>query len=168
MSLLVRRRVGSRAGAAPGGVKTESGVVTFPDYTTASITHNLGTRKIFGMIWREPNEQNEVITTHGYETIFSTFTTWERLTEIFNGTTLVSNYTSSSTKTAAFPNEGILIGGGISIESAWINQAAAWRNAGRTQLMAYTTDDHTIRLTYIGSAGPYCRGEYHYQIWALE
>lgn len=169
MSLLVRRRMESGAGATPGGVKTVTGTITFKDaYNDGNITHNLGTQKVFGMIWLEPNEQNEVITTIGYDTLFATFITWERITEIFAGTTLVSNYTSSSTKTAAYPSDGYQIGGGIALASNWNNKEAGWNLMSRAQVSAAATDENTIHISWIGAAGPFCQGTYHYQIWALE
>lgn len=167
MSLDERRR-GLMAQMGNGAeIKTASGsIIATENYANVVITHNLGTTKLFGMIWIEPNENGEVVTTSGYQTIFGTFVTWERQNELYSGTTLVSNYTSSSTKTAEWGT--INMAGGVTINSGWTSSDAKW-NYSRGTLRGIPVDDNSVRIYFAGVSGPYTRNAtYKWQVWALE
>ena len=167
MSVMDRRRALMNVGNKSGSIKTETGVISISSYEKEYISHNLGTQKLFGMIWLEPNEDNEVITKLGYQTIFSTFVTWNRLNEIYNTETkLISNYTTATTKEALYPGN-YYMGAGAVLNSAWSNANAAWRKSGGL-LTGTAIDDSTIKIYFIGDSGPYTTGTYRWQLWALE
>lgn len=153
-----------------GNVRSETGTFTVAGgfLTTKTIAHSLDTQKIYGYIWVEP-ENNEIIAPAGYTLLFAHFTTISDPNTLFDGVTLVENYTSSSVKTALYqPQNKALLS---RIRSTWTSHDASW-----TRYLQYVEDcwaepvsnsEFNIRTntqnTYI-EAGV----TYKYKIWSLE
>lgn len=157
-----------------GGIRTEEG--TFTNGGNASqrlFIHNLNTKKIFGLVWLEKDANNEIIAPGGYTLIYCSFFTQWITNELYNGVTLVQNYTSNNTKTAIYSEKRPL----SRLKSTWTNAAAGW-NAS-TLADAYAThaniaeaDKNSQFYLVLGSGSgvAYFRTglTYHYKLWALE
>ena len=153
---------GSRVLTATGSFSVGSGYIT-----SKQIEHNLGTTKVFGMVWVEPNANNEVVTSNGYQVIFGTFCTYQKFNEVLSGATLVCNYTSSSTKTYEIPQKDIR--GGLLDKSNWTASPASFVEQRVDNIWATANTENIITIN-TNTQNTYLRTGliYHWQIWALE
>ena len=152
----------------PGGVAiSDSGTFTVSsNVTEVEITHNLNSTDIFGVIWAEPDENNEVVAVRGYQLLCSPFTTRLFADEVFTGKTLVSNYTSSETKTASYSARNSRL---QATKSAWTNDAAAWKTEGIINVWTTNVTSNSFVLHATSNNGPYFgRVTYRWKIWKIE
>ena len=169
MTLMERRR-GMMMVTGDGGsrVKTVSGSFTVSSgyLTQKQITHNLGTNKVFGMIWVEPDANNEVVTTSGYQVIFGTFCTYQKFNEVLYGATLVCNYTSHETKTYTIPSNDIA--GGLLRKTKWVTDKAGTTGQAVNNIWATSETENDLTI-HTDQNNTYMRaGTYLWQVWALE
>lgn len=157
-------------GGGGGGTNVETGsfTVTGAYIQSKSIVHSLNTTKIFGYIWVEPDENDQIVAPQGYTFLFGHFIAYSIPNEKFTGVTLVTNYTSSATKTAAYnPETQILF---HNIRSNWSNAAASWgtENSGNMCWCEAVSDSEvTVKVR---SNNCYMRQglTYHYVLVSME
>lgn len=154
-----------------GGTRSESGSFTVASgyITEKSIAHNLNTTKIFGIIWAEPDENDEIVALTGYALLFSHFITVNHPNDLFDGVTLVENYTSAATKTALYtPTAEAKLS---FFKSTWTSQDASWTryrdDIATCWAEAVSNSEFTIKTN---SQNTYMRAglTYRYKIWSLE
>lgn len=155
-----------------GGAKTESGTFTVASgyITSKSITHSLNTTRLFGMIWLEPDANDQIIAPNGYTLIFGHFITFDFPRALYEGVEIVQNYTSAATKTKAYP-----VPSSIALrryKSTWTNKDAGWSESETGSWLqqiwgeAISNSEFSINTTAINT---YMRpGTYHWQVWALD
>lgn len=168
-----RRRAMMAIGASPGGrARTESGTFTVASgyLTSKAITHGLNTTRLFGMIWMEPDENDQIIAPQGYNLIFGHFITVDFAKALYEGVEIVENYTSNATKTAVYPVD--TVPRLRRYKSTWTSAAAGWDNTSNGAfvrnlwVIANSNSEFEIKTestnTYMGV------GTYHWQVWALD
>ena len=164
-----------RITGSAGPARSESGsfiITASGGATTKTITHSLGTDRVFGMIWTEPDENGEINATQGYTLIFCPFISKSFQNEILSGSTLVCNYTSSETKTAAYTDQAYPYFSRI--RSKWKNEAAGFEFATMATtctVTAATADSITVTLQNGGGSAVANFGRdvpYKWKLWSLE
>lgn len=155
-----------------GGAKTESGTFTVASgyITSKSITHSLNTTRLFGMIWLEPDANDQVIAPNGYTLIFGHFITFDFPNALYEGTEVVQNYTSDATKTMAYPlNSTSFL---RRYRSTWVNKAAGWGNSDTgssiQSVWGAAISDSEFSINTTANNTYMCQGTYHWQVWALD
>lgn len=156
---------------ASGGVKTASGTFTVSDnyITSKQIVHNLGTTRLFGMVWKEADANDQIVAARGYDLVFGHFITHSFVNDLYSGKTIVTNYTSSSTKTAAHTDETNPYL--RRYKSNWTNKAASWTADTSNvvnQVWGNAVDNNTINIKTNSSNTYMGLGTYHWQVWALD
>ena len=153
-------------GGGGGGMNSDKGSFTLASSTQdVTINHSLNTEKLFGLVWLEPDSDNQVITVTGYQLIVGPFTTRNYSNDLYTGTTLVSNYTSNATKTAAYTSRDNKV---KIMKSAWSNAAAAFSNLN-LDIRVDNVTNNSFTLHVIGTNGPYLNaGTYRWKIWTFE
>lgn len=153
-----------------GGTRSETGSFTIASgYATEKlITHSLNTQKIFGAVWAEPDENNEVVAPDGYTLIFGNFTTVNQPNDLYDGVTLVENYTSSSVKTAVYSPTSVAVLS--SIKSTWTSHDASWTRYRVDISNVWAESVSTSEMKIKAGSSTYMRAgvTYHYKIWSLE
>ena len=170
MSDLRRRAMMARASG--GGVRTESGSFTITSgyITSKDIEHGLNTTNLFGVIWLEPDENNQIVAPAGYTLIFGHFITVDFAKALYEGTEIVQNYTSNATKTKEYPVPAkILL---RRYKSTWSNDPAGWSGTGQgayvDNIWGTAISENEFRIE-TSSINTYMRaGTYHWQVWALD
>lgn len=155
---------GGGGASATGSFTVASGYIT-----SKEITHNLGTDRIFGILWVEPDENNQIVCPGGYDVIFAMFTSNQFVYDVFDtDTVLVCNYTSNATKTAVMPAtlDPVL----RMMKSAWSNQAASWTSQGQVINYVRTQNATANTLTIMTNSGNtyFLKHTYHWKVWALD
>lgn len=171
MSDLRRRTMMARASGG-GGARTESGsfTVTSGYITSKDIEHGLNTTNLFGVIWLEPDENNQIVAPGGYTLIFGHFITVDFAKALYEGTEIVQNYTSHATKTKEYPvPDKILL---RRYRSTWSNSAAGWDETGQVayvgNIWGTAISKNEFRIA-TSSVNTFMRaGTYHWQVWALD
>lgn len=133
------------------------------------IVHNLNNKNVCGMVWVEPNEDDEVVATQGYACIYGTFVSLPYSAQnIYENTTLVQNYTSSAVKTAVYPNTYTTTTM-QEMKSTWSSKDAAWTITLFAEMYAIPITDNSIALHTKVNSGYFGKNmTYHWKIWALE
>lgn len=154
-----------------GGTRSEIGSFTVASnyVTSKTISHGLNTSKIFGIVWAEPDENDQIKPNAGYQVLFAHFITYSFPNEFFDGVTLVENYTSSNTKEAVYPEESKNY---LQLtKSTWNNTAASWTNQKMviSNIWAVADSDSQITIS-TNSNSTYFRGTqtWNYKLWSLE
>lgn len=154
-----------------GASATGSFTVTSSYITSKVITHNLGTNHVFGIIWVEPDENNQIVCPGGFDVFFGMFVSKPYIDEVTDASTvLVCNYTSDATKTVVRPSYAS--GYFRMIKSPWTNKAASWSSQESCIFNLYcpasgvTANSVTIQTN---PSHTYMRSHtYHWKIWALD
>lgn len=157
-----------------GGVKTETGsfyVTISGGEASHTITHNLNTNKVFGIVWEEVGENDTLVQTEGYELLYLTFLSHSYANDLYSGSTLYNSVTTSAKKTIAYadePNPYL-----ARYRGSWKNAAASWDRSALMQqcVSAATTTSVTVSLSHAGGSGVayFARYKtYHWKLWALE
>lgn len=148
-----------------GGVESESGSITLASNKyEVTITHSLNTDYLFGVIYRKPIN-GEVICTAQNEVIFFPFIVRSFQNDLYSGTLLRTDYTSSDTKTK--PYTEATIRELKRYKSSGSTAAAAWNSQGMTEYVDSVTPNsfkiHT-QLPYEVFVGG---STYYWKIWKL-
>jgi hypothetical protein len=154
-----------------GGATSETGTFTLATNNTGgnpiTINHSLNTTDIFGVIWCEPDENNEVNTHGGYGLIFAPFSTRTFPDEVFTGSTLVANYTSNEYKTASYTD---VTNPMRTMKSSWTNKSASWLTHALLTLLTQNATAASFQIVCTSGSGPYfyAGATYRWKIWKIE
>ena len=156
--------------ASSGGVKTANGSFTLTGTSgsvqSQTITHNANMTPLIGLMYMEMDSNDQVVASGGYQIIYGIFVNTLYVTptanSLYDGGTIVSNYTSSATKTASYSSVDQYNMGRI--VSCWTNQAAQWRTTDKIHDYLEVVDSNTVKFSMFQN-GYYRDGTYKWVLW---
>lgn len=165
MSLIALARAKSGGGGGGGSAEFESGSITLASSKyEVTITHNLNTDYLFGVIYKKPIN-GEVICTARNEVIYFPFIVRIFQNDLYSGTLLRTDYTSSDTKTKPYTDEAN--SKFVRYKSSDSTAAAAWNGLSMPEYVDTVTPNsfkiHT-QFPYEVFVGG---STYYWKIWKL-